>query len=448
MIKVNKSLLAGVLALTSYNLIAAESYTVIDLGKLDDKSIFAYDINNSETVVGYSYTTITNGREKADIAYHGVSIQSGGVVTDLTAIVNDSADSSSIFGVNNNGTSVGFSWETITKSGASAANFERAIYTDVVTPEIKIVPPFVDGDVQNMRAVSINDNGVIVGFGKFNAPDDKDSAGNATDSLADRGFIFDTINETLTRVDPINYSGNYLHVALRDINASGRAVGWSQQLVDGFETPLIKSFYLDITAPANLVKLSISDDDRSSFPFSINDGGKVVGKRHVGDSVHSTAFVYDIATQALTDLPRLKEDYLPQGSRDIAIAYDINNQNQVVGTSLVDVVPDTYHAFLYEDGVMKNLNTMIDCKIDPAAESVGNPDWLLYEARAINDNGVIIGNGFLNSERKAFMLVPRSGAAKTCVEPVEEGDSGSGSLPLIGVLLLSIGSMFSRRKFS
>ena len=52
---------------------------------------------------------------------------------------------------------------------------------------------------------------------------------------------------------------------------------------------------------------------------------------------------------------------------------------QIVGTS-------GDHAFLWENGVMQDLETLI-----PPATPTSN--WLLYSANGIGDNGLIVGEG-------------------------------------------------------
>jgi hypothetical protein len=68
---------------------------------------------------------------------------------------------------------------------------------------------------------------------------------------------------------------------------------------------------------------------------------------------------------------------------------DINSSGQVVGGGS--------RAFYYDatTGVV-DLNTLID------------PDsgWVLWEARAINDLGQIVGAGDFNGQRHAYLLTP------------------------------------------
>lgn len=71
----------------------------------------------------------------------------------------------------------------------------------------------------------------------------------------------------------------------------------------------------------------------------------------------------------------------------------INDAGQIVGRSHASGWPDD-HAVLWEDGQIKDLNTLID------------PDsgWFLTQARDINCHGDIVGWGFVGNEPRAFLL--------------------------------------------
>jgi probable HAF family extracellular repeat protein len=103
---------------------------------------------------------------------------------------------------------------------------------------------------------------------------------------------------------------------------------------------------------------------------SINDHGQIVGYSGIdtspdpGDIYPRTAFLYDGGV--LRNLGGLLPGYS-------SIAYDINNLGQIVGSaSLAD---GDAHAFLYENGRMVDLNTLVD----PAS------GWTISGAAAIND---------------------------------------------------------------
>lgn len=113
----------------------------------------------------------------------------------------------------------------------------------------------------------------------------------------------------------------------------------------------------------------------------MNDSGQVVGMSFPAGSTDHHAFLYDGIT--MRDLGTLGGSY--------AEAYDINNSGQVVGYSDSDTARC---AFLYDDGKMVDLNTLL-----PAYSG-----WLLQDAKGINDLGQIVGSGYINGEQHAYLL--------------------------------------------
>ena len=439
MITLKKTLVAAAVALCTNHLSAVESYDVIDLGTLDDKAVTVFDVNNSDTSVGYNYNvvTLTNGQQIED-PIHGFAYQSG-TLTDLGSVTNDpiddntpAADKSVMFGVNNNGLAVGYSHQT----NDDDITAERAVYTNIGSDTFGIVPPFNTDEFATMRALSVNDNSLVVGFASTNVEGDVDLNGEPEESRVARGFVYDSVNDTLTMISPPNYQGTVSTSVVRDISNTGLITGWAEVPFEGdfYE----RSFYADMSDPDNVIEIPLTIDERGSYSWAINDAGIVVGKRDISEETNVNfklfhGYIYDTVNQTITDIPELNPGYIPdrnQSFEDVSVAFDINNSNQVVGKGLIEVVPHTYHATIFENGVLTDLNTLIDCKVDPNEEAVGSPDWVLSEARAINDNGVIVGNGVLNGQRKAFMLVPRPGVEPRVCQLVEDSGSGSGSMPL------------------
>ena len=148
--------------------------------------------------------------------------------------------------------------------------------------------------------------------------------------------------------------------------------------------------------------------------YAINDSGQVVGSMYgIGSFLYNngTAFLYS-STTGMMSLGRLH----PTDTYSTALG--INNRGQVVGWSGTN--PDFYstsgngvRAFLYSDGVMQDLNSLI-------APGSG---FVLTQARAINDEGEIAGAGSINGELHAVLL--------TAYQDVPEPTS------TLGVLLFS-----------
>ena len=88
------------------------------------------------------------------------------------------------------------------------------------------------------------------------------------------------------------------------------------------------------------------------------------------------AFIWTKASGKMTDIGVLPGDSLSE-------ALDVNDQGQVVGVSL-----PSFHAFIYEDGKMFDLNSLIP-KSSPL---------LLIAANGINENGEITGQACIISD--------------------------------------------------
>lgn len=79
-----------------------------------------------------------------------------------------------------------------------------------------------------------------------------------------------------------------------------------------------------------------------------------------------------------------------------ATAAGINSHGQVVGFSFKQNNSDLYQGFLYQNGVMTNLNSLI----------AANSGWLIRSALSINDLGQILALGENSSGNHALLLTP------------------------------------------
>jgi probable HAF family extracellular repeat protein len=125
-----------------------------------------------------------------------------------------------------------------------------------------------------------------------------------------------------------------------------------------------------------MTDLGVLAGTTASQGLAINDLGQVVGRSFytTGTGVEvNSAFLYSGSTMV----------NLGYGQ-----AFGINNAGDVVGC-------DGSHAFIYQNGTMIDLNTLI-------APGSG---WTLSAAFAINDAGQIVGQGSFNGN-KAFLLTP------------------------------------------
>ena len=125
-----------------------------------------------------------------------------------------------------------------------------------------------------------------------------------------------------------------------------------------------------------------------SRAFAVNNSDHVAGASIVDGNGDEHAFLWHDGT--LSDLGIAAGAVTSQG-------LNINNLDQVVGTLVFDLNDGTKnHGFLYSNGFMVDVNTLL-----PA-----NSDWVLRDAQAINDLGQIVGFGDIGGEQHAYLLTP------------------------------------------
>jgi probable HAF family extracellular repeat protein len=126
--------------------------------------------------------------------------------------------------------------------------------------------------------------------------------------------------------------------------------------------------------------------------MDINAQGDVVGfsnPAEPGDETGefiSRAFLWMNGAAKATDLKTLPGDFFSE-------AFAINSHGQVVGVSFGGA--NGSHAFLFENGVLKDLNDLV---------GPGFPD-ILRSAQDINDGGQITGRVFQTSSGKTLTFV-------------------------------------------
>ena len=120
-----------------------------------------------------------------------------------------------------------------------------------------------------------------------------------------------------------------------------------------------------------------------SYARDINNNGEVVGEFLTADQSAFHAFLYGHG---------IFVDLGLTGSRE-TVPFAINDGAQVVGTT---DATGTSRAFLYSNGMFVDLNSVIQ----------KGSGWELASAFDINNNAQIVGSGLLNNNFHAFLLTP------------------------------------------
>jgi probable HAF family extracellular repeat protein len=138
----------------------------------------------------------------------------------------------------------------------------------------------------------------------------------------------------------------------------------------------------------------------STSDGTLNNHGQVVGGsttnvKNLGP-LQTHAFLWQ--NGVMTDLGTLVTSKVPHTAQIISQAFGINDSGQVVGSSTISATEPwgTTHAFLWQNGVMTDLNSQIP----------GNSGWTLNNAFRINNSGMIMGDGVQGGSGFGYLLTP------------------------------------------
>jgi probable HAF family extracellular repeat protein len=345
----------------------AGNWTLTDLGTLGGSETFADSINDLGQVAGMSRVT-------GDTDTHAFFYDNG-VMQDLAPINSGDIRASFRLGLNSSGRIV----SGVVTDGA----YYPAIY-DRQSGQITTLGSLGSTSGFTGVATAINNSGVAVGISYLS-------------SGVRHGFVYR--NGTMSDLGSLGgYSG-----ALA-INSAGTAAGFSSDTPNGFQRAVIW---------ANDSILDISNGFESQAR-GINDFGKVVGET-MTPAGNQEAFRWSNGSSE--NLGTLA----PGRSSE---AFSINNQGNIVGTAeaitgftyetnpitrVVTIVTNYQnHAFLYSNGLMIDLNSVIST----------NSGWELYYAFGINNSDQIVGWGSMDGgeHTRSFILqVPEPSVPALCI---------------------------------
>jgi len=431
--------------LTFSNAIQAAPYELIDLGTLEGLNTYSFAINNHNEVTGTADGPVIAAADIdpdnlpafcsdgsfREFCTHAFLYSDSGMI-DLGDL---GVPSSYGLGINDDSTVVGYGTEEVFDADAVViANRERAMIS-FSGGQVEAIPYPADLDLAELvqpqqRALDISNDRKVVGFTLFRRFD-----ADAVSVTLIQPYVYDYDTDTLSLI-PLFSSDINRGGSARSINSSGVVVGWGSS-EDENNPP--HAFIWDPASPDFSVDIGTLGGFTSEST-AINDNGLVVGVSETTTlfaTNQKLAFIYDKSQATpLIALPEFSDN------DDLRTSYpnDINNSNQVVGTAqFTTATLNGNTAFLYDhnDGSLTNLNDMVDCSLN----------WELYNALAINDNGVITGTGVFDGASRSFMLIPTTDTVPTnCTalrkaerdERLDAINEGSGSFGLLSLLLASL----------
>jgi probable HAF family extracellular repeat protein len=310
------------------------------------------------------------------------------VVTDLGTLGGFTSDA---FGVNNFGRVVGI-------SSLSNANL-HGYYRDGALTDIAPLT----GD--QSQAFGLNDSGQVVAMsytlGDLVTHGERWQGGFTTNlgNIAPRGInaggdvvgYYSTLDAAFGWVD---HAAWWQNGSIFDLGTLGGHFSYALAISDDQRIVGYSLLADEVTRRATLWQNGVASDlgtlgGTISQAYAINSAGHVVG---VADTAAGQAHAFLFTLNASggvvsrTDLGALGGGY--------SYAYGINSLDVVVGTS-------NAAAFRWVGGVMTDLNTLL----------LPGQDWRLDAARAVSDQGQIVGTGLHHGQPRAFLLTPAPGLA-------------------------------------
>lgn len=334
--------------------VALPQYTITDLGTLGGKHSDAFALSEDGAVAGAANVYTDGSRGHA-------FLWEGSAMHDLAqgSIYRRSAAQS----VNAHGQVAAWAYNKRSRPNAFIWDGKRRRYLGGL------------GEFHYGRALGINNRGQVVGVSQ--------GAWQDGDALPSRPFLWEG-----GRMRDLGTLGGPYGTAY-SINEAGVAVGKA-------DLPRAKGAgtgdtHAVVWTPTGAEDLGTLSGGRNSLAYAVNDKNEVVGFSESETGVR--AFYHD--GQSLHDLG------LTPGSVS-TVAYSINNAGQIVGAATFESDADdsARHAVLW---LAANRTPRA---IDLNDTLPTNSGWVLETARAINARGQIVGAGWHNGKRRAFLLTP------------------------------------------
>src|SRR5665213_3382672 len=342
--KLMRNAILAIAALATTSVFAAPIYVAVPLGTFGGPGSAGLAINADGAVTGYAYTP--------DHAH--AFVQEAGALHDLGTV-----DGVSSYGAAINGSDqvAGYGY-----TGDGSINTPSSLLAFIYSGGVMKNLGTLGG--QGAKAAGINAAGQVVGW--------SDITGNT----AEHAFVY--ANGLMTDIGVLPGGADSEADA---INTAGQVTGRASLPSSDPEQFIQHAFLYAGGVMRDLGSLSGPSGD--SEGYAINDHGDVTGFARVTNGFGGPgplhAFIYSNGSmQDIGTLGEVDEIALP-----FSYGYGINNQGQVVGTS-INTPGDLQRAFLYIDGAMHDLNALVVSGLGSAT---------LIEARSINDQGQIAATG-------------------------------------------------------
>ncbi len=346
---ISKSLLLPALTiLLATSGLSAQDYNIIDLGAIGYDTSRGHDINELGQVTGDTLNAAGKWR-----AY----VWTDGSMSEIPALSGYASDYGYGYGINVHGQVAGESGYT--------NPFLWDGTTTIVLGNL--------GGMDSGAAHSVNDSTQVVGYANHT-------------SGYDRAFLWE--NGTMTDLGTLG-GGLWGRSEARDINNASQVVGVAADINGDSH-----AFLWENGSMTELGGIGTGD----SIAYAISENGFIAGSSDVNYRPRATLW----AGGSAIDLGTLKNPDLSSSE-----ARDVNSLGQVVGWSDAHNTFN-WHAFLFEAGVLKDLNDLIET----------GTGWELEEAYGINDASQIVGYGHYQGYLRGFLLVPRAGTDLFLSNPV------------------------------
>ena len=230
----------------------------------------------------------------------------------------------------------------------------------------------------NGQALGINNQGQVVGYAENRTVDSTCVPPQVLDFEA---VIWGPKTAQVQQLPPL--PGDTV-TAASGINDHGRVVGVSGVCSDPTSHGVIWENRV-VTDLGNLGGVL------NTIPWAINFDGQVVGQSDLAGDTTLHAFLWN-KRNGMRDLGTLPGD-------SASLAFGTNNNGQVVGGSCLDATFNSCTAFLWQHGVMSDLNALV---------KPGSTPLYLFFGNDINSRGEIAAYGFdqSNGEFHAALAIP------------------------------------------